>query len=369
MMIWTRRQRCLALSVARLDPLHGLLACLRGEMPAVADWPAIIALANKTLCSPTVATRLRDAGRLADVPPDVHLFLGEMESRNAERNDRLLAQLDEAAAVMNAHGVRPILLKGTAWLAHSPPQQRSGRMLADIDLMVAADRFSAMIEQLCSIGYQPESLDLPPGVPAVLSRPQDAATIDLHSEYGSPSTLFYRYDDLASAASEVDLPGSMVLLPSPVACTAILLLHDQLKGRDYLRGRIDLRHLLDMQSYTAHFEEADWTELNRLFGSAYARNAMRTQLLTARKLLGLKVPRSLTRGVRARLQYGRRLIQLRWPGTAPLLTLLSLLDPCYLAARRASRRKGGDGTSLEGAGLPRRDSLERLFIRNELGKI
>ena len=368
MTISMRRRRYLAHFVGRLDPLRGLLACLRGELPARADWTGIITLANKTLCSPTVAVRLSDAGRLADLPADVRLFLDEMERRNAERNCRLLVQLDEAAAVMNAQGVSPILLKGTAWLAQSPPQQRSARMLADVDLMVEADRFGAAIEQLRSIGYRLETPDLPPGVPAVLSRPQDAATIDLHSEYGSPSTLFYRHADLASAAREVKLPGSTVLLPSPVACTAILLLHDQLKGRDYLRGRIDLRHLLDMQSYTVQFGERDWRELDRLFSSAYARNAMRTQLLTARKLLGMEAPRAVTRGVRARLQYGRRLIQLRWPGTAPLLTLMSLLDPCYLAARRASRRTGRDGATDE-AGLPRRGSLERLFIRNELGKI
>ena len=369
MTIWTKRQRCLAHFVARLDHLRGLLACLRGEVPAAADWPAIIALGNKTLCSPTVSARLSEAGRLGDLPPDVRLFLAEMEERNAVRNTRLLAQLDEAAAVMNALAVQPILLKGTAWLAYAAPQERPARMLADIDLIVPADRFDAMVEQLRGIGYRTESRDIEPGVPAVLSRPQDAATIDLHSEYGSPSTLFYCFENLACGAAEVALPGSTVLLPSPVACTAILLLHDQLKGRDYLRGRIDLRHLLDIQSFTAQFDEARWAELNRLFGSAYARNAMRTQLLTARKLLGMKVPRALTRGVRARLQYGRRMIQLRWPGTTPLLTLLSLLDPCYLAARRASKREGRGGALMMGPSLPRRDSLERLFIRNELGKI
>lgn len=355
--------------VARLDPLRGLLSCLRGELPVVADWPAIIALANKTLCTPTVSARLSDAGRLTDLPPDVRLFLDEMKRRNGERNERLLAQLDEAAAVMNAHAVRPILLKGTAWLAHNPPRDRSARMLADIDLMVAADQFNPVIQQLCSIGYRVGSQNLEPGVPAVLSRPQDAATIDLHSEYGSPSALFYRYANLASAAVEVELPGSKVMLPTPVACTAILLLHDQLKGRDYLRGRIDLRHLLDIQFFTAPFSETEWAELNGLFGSAYARNALRTQMLTGRELLGMNVPRALTRGIRARLQYGRRLIQLRWPGAAPFLTLLSLLDPCYIAARRASRREARGDALMSGTALPRRNSLERLFIRNELGKI
>ena len=73
--------------------------------------------------------------------------------------------------------------------------------------------------------------------------------------------------------------------------------------------------------------------------------------------------------MRARLQYRRRLLQLRWPSLAPALTFLSLLDPRYLLARRAARRVGKDGLSQGATGLPRRESLQRLFVRNELGKI
>lgn len=369
MTIWTKRRHCWANFVARLDHLDGLLCCLRGQIPAHADWPRIIALANKTLCSPAVSSRLGEAGRFPELPSDVETFFSEMERRNGERNNRLMAQLAEAATVMNAANVSPILLKGTAWLAHAPPERRAARMLADIDLMVPADRFLSMIDQLCGIGYHLETSDLQPGMAAVLSRPQDAATIDLHSEYGSVNTLFYRFDDLVRQADALEFSGGIILLPSPVACTAILLLHDQLKGRDYLRGRIDLRHLLDIQSFARDFEGADWEALNQLFRSGYARNAMRTQLLTARKLLRMPVPREVTRGMRARIQYLRRLVQLRWPGMAPLLTFLSLLDPGYLLARRAARRASAEGQPVSATGLPRRESLERLFIRNELGKI
>ena len=368
-MTWMRPQPCSVHFVARLDHLQALLRCLRGQVPAHADWPRIIGLANKTLCTPAVSARLREAGLFPELPTDVAIFFGEMEKRNGERNERLMAQLDEAAAIMNAAGVSPILLKGTAWLAHTPPERRAARMLADIDLMVPAGRFMSMIDQLCSIGYRLETSDLEPGVPAVLSRPQDAATIDLHSEYGGINTLFYRFEDLAKDAALLDLEGGIILLPTPVACTAILLLHDQLKGRDYLRGRIDLRHLLDIQSFASEFSKADWDELNRLFRSGYARNAMRTQLLTAARLLGIEVPRTLRRGTRARLQYRRRLLQLRCPSLAPALTFLSLLDPSYLLARRAARRVGKDGLSQGATGLPRRESLQRLFVRNELGKI
>ena len=60
-----------------------------------------------------------------------------------------------------------------------------------------------------------------------------------------------------------------------------------------------------------------------------------------------------------------------WPAVAPALTILSLLEPHYLAARRASKSVGTPSTGEEGSSgwLPRRISLERLLFRNELGKV
>lgn len=344
--------------------MHGLLACLLGRAQAVTDWAGVIALANKTLCVPTAAARLMQSGTFSTLPSDVGTFLAEVHRRNEDRNRRLLIQLDEAAAALNAISVLPVALKGTAWLAGAKAEHHGDRLLADLDLMVPPDRFFAVAEQLETIGYRPEVPLERPDIPAVLSRTQDAATIDLHCDYGGAAALFYGYGDLARDAAKVDLSGGIVGVPSPVACIAVLLLHDQLKGRDYLRGRIDLRHLLDIQHFAKACSDEDWDELERLFARPYARNAMRTQLLTARRLLGVEVPDRLVRGARARLQYRRRMLQLRWPAATPMLTLLSTLDPAYLTARRASRRM----TATTGF-LPRRDSMDRLLFRNELGKI
>lgn len=352
--------------MARLDDLRDLLVGLRGEMPARPDWARVIALANKTLCTPAIATHLLDGGHLPILPSDVQTFLREILTRNQQRNQRLIGQLDEACTAMNARGTRPVLLKGSAWLASTNLQQQGQRILADLDLMVPVEHFYAAIEQLTDIGYKLEFPALRAEVPAVLWRPQDVGTIDLHTEYGGRSTLFYQFKDLARDAAPISLPGSTALLPSAVACVAILLLHDQLKGRDYLRGRIDLRHLIDIQRLAADFDDLQWQQLDRLFRQPYAHNAMKTQLLTARKMLQMDVPDALVKGACPRLQYWRRLVQICWPMAAPVLTLLAMLDPTYLAARRAAGRGGAANT---GEALPRRQSLRRLFFRNELGKI
>lgn len=357
----------------RLDHLRGLLACLNGEMPESSDWTGIIQIANHALCTPMVASRLQQAGVFSALPDDLQRFLREIQSRNAERNRRLLEQLDEAAAHLNAIGVQPALLKGTAWLASVDAAQRPDRLITDLDLMVPARDFGRAVEQLTCAGYRLDTQLVRPGIPVVLLRPEDAGTVDLHGEYGGATTLRFCHDDVAADGSLRHLGRGGVILPSPVASMAILLLHDQLKGRDYLRGRIDLRHLLDMQALAAGFGDAEWERLEQLFATGYARAAARTQLLTAHRLLKMEVPGSVVRDRRARLQYRRRLIQIRWPRIALPLTMLSLLDPQYLAARRSWKRaeaglpSGGDRKAR--AWLPRRASVARLLSWKEVGKI
>ncbi|OAN57758.1 nucleotidyltransferase family protein [Sphingobium sp. TCM1] len=355
----------------RLEALRSLLSCLKGELPAGEDWVGIIGLANRSLCTPMLASRLKAAGRFSSLPIDVQQFLQLIQTRNEERNRRLLLQLDEAVALWNGVGVRPVLLKGTAWLADVAAGGRADRLITDLDMMVPADRFHEAIAQLVGAGYRPDTPIVRPEIPVVLMRPEDSGTIDLHTEYGGASILRLAHDDLAIDGTPCHLPRGVACLPSPVAGMAILLLHDQLKGRDYLRGRVDLRHLLDMQGLAAGFGATDWARLDGLFAAGYARAAARTQLLTAREMLDLPVPDGLI-GVRARLQYWRRMVQICWPASALPLTILSLLDPQYLAARRQWREKASSASgndAIRPGWLPRRESVTRLLSWTEVGKI
>ena len=357
----------------RLDRLQGLLACLDGDLPRQDDWTGIIELANHSLCTPLVASQLEAAGRFPALPSDLRRFLREIHVRNGERNRRLLNQLDEAAALLNSVGVEPVLMKGTAWLAAVKDDQRADRLITDLDLMVPPARFHDAIEQLVGAGYRLDSPLVRPDVPVVLLRPEDAGTIDLHSEYGGATTLRFTHADMVGDASLHRLTSGVAYLPSPVVGMAILLLHDQLKGRDYLRGRIDLRHMLDMRSLAAGFGPVEWERLDRLFPPGYARTAARTQLFTAHRLLGLEVPDYVRRSARAKLQHWRRMVQIRWPASALMLTMLSLLDPQYLIARRRWRLARGEklsgGKTGARAWLPRRVSVARLLSWKEVGKV
>jgi ATP-dependent protease HslVU (ClpYQ) peptidase subunit len=83
-------------------------------MPQQADWEEIIGLANHTLTTPSLIDFV-EAHRDA-VPDEVVLCVRELSNRNAIRNDRLIAQLEEAVIVLNSAGITPLLVKGAAVL-------------------------------------------------------------------------------------------------------------------------------------------------------------------------------------------------------------------------------------------------------------
>jgi hypothetical protein len=298
--------------------LGGLLC---GQRPEHCPWDDVIAVANESLTTATLATRLIRQGH--DLPEEVAIFLESVVARNDERNRRLKSQLTEAAEALNRAGIRPLLMKGTAILAL--PQGGDGsRMISDLDIMVPPVDTSRSVDSLIEIGYEIQSRPSDPSIPIVLSRPCDPGPIDLHCR-ARAQHAHHQFQDLATAATPVSLGAGTALLPSPTLQIMILVLHDQFQDGDYLRGLIDLRHLLDIKLLANSPQTIDWPLLETLFSKRFERHALRTQLLTARNLLGLQVPAKFYGGVVPRLQYERRLVQADWPWLMIPLTLFTIL--------------------------------------------
>lgn len=290
----------------------------------VADWEGVIALANKTLVTPTLAERIAAAPGSFAVPGDVRTFLAAIHARNRERNRRLFAQLSQAVGCLNSVGVEPILIKGAAMLTDAGEDAFGGRILSDLDLLVPPLKVGDCVEALAGIGYAIDTLPTNKRLPMVLSRSRDVGMIDLHNRLRIES-IGGDYAGLSRYCRPQPLGASRALLPSPTFRAMILVLHDQLQDRDYWRGLIDLRHLVDLVRISRLPGGIDWTLLASLFAPGNPRTALRTQLLTARNLLGLAVPPELVAGLRPRLQYRRRLLQSARPGLMRVLTTLTLL--------------------------------------------
>lgn len=350
-------------------PLKTLAGCIAGKIVEGVDWDAVIAAANRTLTTGTMAERLLELTDGIKLPDDVRIFLTEIRNRAIERNRRLLAQLEEAVAQLSRFDVQPLLIKGAALLCQKEAGPFQARLLSDLDLMIPPSSFSAAVRALRDIGYafrepEPHSSSLP----VVLYRPQDAGTIDLHRrlkcDYPSPS-----FDLLLQGARSIPLGEVTAWLPSPTMQSLILILHDQLQERDYWRGLVDLRHLFDIDSLAKSPPGLDWRQLAALFPPGYPQSALRTQLLTLSKLLETAIPADLYRGWRPALQYRRRMLQSKWPALMRPATMLSLLLDPPIKPTRAAAPAGGNRPDTPSL-LARTGRGLRRFARSKgLGKI
>jgi hypothetical protein len=321
-------------AMARFSPaLMPLCACLRGEVPQRTDWKALIALANHTLTTPALIRFVRS--HRATIPGDLAAYVEELHERNAIRNDRLSAQLEEAVLALNRVGITPLLVKGAAILATSLRSDRALRLMSDLDLIVRPGQADAAMKALTEIGYgidyQTDGRQAKWCVD--LKRSHDVGMIDLHQELPGHSFVDLTSDDLESQLRPIHLGTASALVPSLELQALILVMHDQFQDHDYWTGSIDLRHLLDLKMLDAEAGSLKWDVLTAMVSGALARNAVETQLLLLTRLLDVRWPPHLPKRPLPKLQVWRQLLQARIPLIRGFLLPIGLLD--YRNHRRA----------------------------------
>lgn len=341
--------------MARGPALEALLACLVGDPPPDTDWERVIAAANRALVTGTMAERLRQRGAWDALPAEVRAFLSAILERARQRNARLDAQLAEALSALNQVGIVPLLIKGAAIRFTPGAGAGAGRLLSDLDLMIPAEAMPRAVGCLRALGYRFYVEDPAEHRLAVLFREEDVGMLDLHSCMKAPRPLVDA-EAIARDAAPFAIEGGRALLPSPTSQALMLVVHDQLQDRDYWRGLVDLRHLLDLDGLARTPEGMDWPALAAWFPPGYPSRALQTALLTAHRLIGTPVPAPLVSGWRPRLQLARRRLQARRPGLRLPLTLLALaLDPPPLDIWARERIQYRSGTR------PRRRDLGGLI--------
>ncbi|KAA0072955.1 nucleotidyltransferase family protein [Tardiphaga sp. P9-11] len=303
-----------------------LCACFRGEIPPRADWTALIALANHTLTTPSLIAFVRS--HRAAIPEEVAAYAKELHDRNAIRNDRLSAQLEEAVLALNGVGITPLLIKGAAMLATGRQSDRALRLMSDLDLIVRPDQVHTAMTTLAAIGY---SIDYETDGRhkkwyADLKRPLDVGMIDLHNELPGHSFLDQTPDGLRSQLRMIRLGAANALVPSPELQALVLVMHDQFQDYGYWTGSIDLRHLLDLRALNAAPGGIRWDVLMTMVSGTLVRNAVETQLLLLTTLFDVKWPAHHPKRPVPRLQVWRQLLQARFPRTRYPLLPMALLD-------------------------------------------
>ena len=153
-------------------------------------------------------------------------------------------------------------------------------------------------------------------------------------------------------------------MPSPTCQLWLQVLHDQLNDRDYWRGLIDARHLVDVHRLVE--EGIDWPLLASFFAPGTPTRAFKLQMLTASSLLNVDIPLHYRDGAWTRLQMLRRRAQLRLPISRSFFTLLTMaLEP----PRESGRRGVGEKAAGKGVMQKIGGRLERYLWLSYPGKL
>jgi len=230
--------------------LKTLLACLRSEPFDCDDWMEVVALANRCWLGPALSSAVARLPN-AKVPPDVRAYLGFLYELNQQRNLKLRAQLLEAGAALNTAGILPTLLKGSVPIFQAGDESIGVRMTTDLDLGIESSEVGCARTVLKSLGYTDAE-----GTRGMW-RPQDVGVLELRD---SPSefTRAYYPKPLIDSRSIVSRDGLQMRLQSATARAHHWIVHDMIKEGDYVRGRIDLRHLHDLTTLAEAPGGVDW---------------------------------------------------------------------------------------------------------------
>ncbi|MCK1735567.1 nucleotidyltransferase family protein [Bradyrhizobium sp. 138] len=294
--------------------------------PVDVEWTSVIGLANQTLTTPAL---IDFADKFAEIlPEDVCGYIRQIHSRNVLRNNRLVAQLEEAVIAMNGLGITPIMLKGASTLATAPKERRGVRLMSDLDIMVMPDEAKMAVSALCAIGYDID-YQTPPESPrwhVELNRPQDVGTIDLQQAAPGPAYLYQSVGHPLNHCVPAPLGRGRLYIPTPTYRALMLIIHDQFQDYGYWLGDLDLRHLVELRDLSNSAEGLDWKELTSLVSGELMKNAVETQLFALAELLDVEIPQELRSRLIPRLQFMRQLMQARFPATRVPFLAMTMLD-------------------------------------------
>ncbi|BBO05393.1 MULTISPECIES: nucleotidyltransferase family protein [Bradyrhizobium] len=305
--------------------LTSLCNCLQGMPPVDVEWTSVIGLANQTLTTPAL---IDFVDKFAPVlSEDVCGYIRQIHGRNVLRNNRLVAQLEEAVVAMNDLGITPIMLKGASTLVTAPEERRGVRLMSDLDIMVMPDEARMAVSALCAIGYDVD-YETPPESHrwhVELNRSQDVGTIDLQRAAPGPAYLYQSFGHPLNHCVPAPLGRGRVYIPAPTYRALMLIIHDQFQDYGYWLGDLDLRHLVELRDMSNSAEGLDWKELASLVSGELMKNAVETQLFALAELLGVEIPQELRSRLIPRLQFMRQLMQARFPATrVPFLAMMML---------------------------------------------
>lgn len=297
------------------------------------DWPKVLQTANQNLISAALWSELRSLELENEIPLEVQNYLAEIFRLNSIRNQRIMLQTLEVAALCNTLGIEPILLKGAASLFHNIYRDHGSRMLTDIDVLVPRERADDCWELLRTHGYHPHetgenaALQHYPHHLHPLSRAGEYAVIEIHHDVVPPMTSGLLYGatiteqnsrqithSVSASTERLLCDGHILRVPSWTSRTLHCLLHSAfMESNAYRSGILPLRSLLELALFQhLHGSEIDWTCIAQLLSGSGKQRPLRAWPYLAHRLFGCALPTDWTPSLSMLAHYRRCRWQARW---------------------------------------------------------
>ena len=150
------------------------------------DWDAVVKVSTSHYVFPALYCNIQRANFLHYLPEELVAYMAQITQLNRERNEQIITQAKALNALLLAHNITPIFLKGTGNLLAGLYEDIGERMLGDIDFLFSEKDFYKAIDILkrANYGIEENQLDYFPGFrhyPKLVAQ-DNIAAVEIHKE-------------------------------------------------------------------------------------------------------------------------------------------------------------------------------------------
>ncbi|MCZ6605351.1 MAG: nucleotidyltransferase family protein, partial [Alphaproteobacteria bacterium] len=215
--------------------------------PNEVDWTQLVHVANQHLVAPILHDAVTRAGIRERLPEDKRHYLAALHAANGERNQEIHRQISAFLPALNAAGIEPILLKGTAFII-ADPSYGPLRMMADIDYLVPQGSEDAAWDAMTNLGYKPKNDEDSSRSHQLNTLRCDGtvAAVEIHRSVG-PQRTIVSVDEAYADSHLLDLNGAKVRVMSHDHRLMHALFNGQVQDFHYWFAWAQMRTLLDIR--------------------------------------------------------------------------------------------------------------------------
>lgn len=288
------------------------------EEPAGCDWLRLLEIASREGVLPAMHTRLACPAEISD-------FFDAIHELNAIRNRQLLRELEALGLLLNAAGIEPVLLKGSAYLVSGVYSDPADRWNQDIDLLLDPRESHDGFEIISRSGYTAQvakQTAFGRHHHPVLTK-DGCIPVEVHHSLGlGRCGRFLTAEELIHSSTRLQIGGATVRVPSAEHLMTHLIMHSQMHHGSYDRVWPSLRAMVDVLSVSRRFT-IPWEAIRRRFEFHNQGTLLTLHLKQVEKVLDFASPFPLSSG-NIRWKYRQAL----WRTPA-----LRYFDPSYLFSR------------------------------------